>query len=381
MESESSSFWSDIKKYEEILAKDPQSYCFAPLSELYRKVGLLDDALNVAKRGCDLHPTYVGGFMALGRAYHEKGMKGESRVALESVIRSTPDNLLAQKILSQVYVEAGEFAAAETALKTLLSLNPGDLESQVLLESLKRASNTQGAPFSENSADATAAPAVGSPSEQEWSDDEFLLEELEVVEDVAFEKAKTKEASFSSDIMSFPKVSEEKSGEPEFEEFLVHEYGELPATMIDEPSAAGVESDEKSAPSIADVSPEFHDECSAPEGKDPLTTVTLAELYVSQGFLKRAFSIYRELLTANPDNEELKQRLSDLKCAIDKDEASARVPVVEPERTTTTEAEAVTAERISLQNDGVKAESGSDRRDAFLTTLETWLENISRRRQ
>ncbi len=380
MEPESNSFWSDIKKFEEILAKDPQSYCFAPLSELYRKVGLLDDALNVAKRGCDLHPTYVGGFMALGRAYHEKGMKAESRVALESVVRSTPDNLLAQKILSQIYVEAGEFAAAEIALRTILTLNPGDLESQVLLESLKRASNAQGAPFSENSAEATAAPAVGSPFEQEWSDDEFLLEELEVVEDVAAERAEMKEPSFSSDIISFPKVSEEKSEGPEFEEFLVQEHGELPTTTIGEPSAAGVESDEKSAPSIADVSPEFHEECAATEGKDPLTTVTLAELYVSQGFLKRAFAIYRELLMANPDNEELKQRLSNLKCAIDRDEKSVRVHVLERERTTA-EAEDVTAERISLENDGAEAEAGFDRRDTVLTTLETWLENISRRRQ
>src|SRR5512146_1447483 len=104
MELESSSFWSDIKKYEDTLAKDPQSYCFAPLSELYRKLGLLDDALNVAKRGCELHPDYVGGFMALGRAYYEKGMKAESRAALESVVRGTPENLLAQRILSQLYI-------------------------------------------------------------------------------------------------------------------------------------------------------------------------------------------------------------------------------------------------------------------------------------
>ena len=35
MEQEGPSFWSDIKKYEDALDKDPNSYCFAPLSELY----------------------------------------------------------------------------------------------------------------------------------------------------------------------------------------------------------------------------------------------------------------------------------------------------------------------------------------------------------
>src|SRR5512136_1929568 len=100
MEQESPSFWADIKKYEETLKKDPKSYCFAPLSELYRKLGMVDDAITVAKRGCELHPDYVGGYMALGRGYFEKGMNAEARAALEKVVRVTPDNLLAQRILS-----------------------------------------------------------------------------------------------------------------------------------------------------------------------------------------------------------------------------------------------------------------------------------------
>jgi hypothetical protein len=57
---------------------------------------------------------------------------------------------------------------------------------------------------------------------------------------------------------------------------------------------------------------------------DPLNTVTLAELYVSQGFLKRALTIYRELLLVDPDNTELKSRLVELKHEIDLDEVSAR---------------------------------------------------------
>ena len=134
MEQEGPSFWLDIKKYEDTLARDPNSYCFAPLSELYRKLGLLDDAINVAKRGCEIHPDYVGGHMALGRALFEKGMKEESRMALEKVIRVTPDNLLAQRVLSQIYIDAGNTVAAEKSLKVILSQNPDDLESKILLE-------------------------------------------------------------------------------------------------------------------------------------------------------------------------------------------------------------------------------------------------------
>ena len=105
MTQEMHSFWTDIKKYEDILAKDPNSYCFAQLSELYRKTGLLDDAIHVAKRGIEVHPDYVGGHLALGRAYFDKGQKSDSRAVLELVARMTPENYTAQKLLSQIYQE------------------------------------------------------------------------------------------------------------------------------------------------------------------------------------------------------------------------------------------------------------------------------------
>jgi hypothetical protein len=60
------------------------------------------------------------------------------------------------------------------------------------------------------------------------------------------------------------------------------------------------------------------------EEKDPLTTVTLAELYVSQGFPKRALTIFRELLEENPEKLELKNRILALKQEIDEDEECAR---------------------------------------------------------
>ena len=72
MEQDTTSFWTDIKKYEDILASDQNSYCFAPLADLYRKLGLLDDAIAIARRGHDRHPEFVSGCLVLGRAYFDK---------------------------------------------------------------------------------------------------------------------------------------------------------------------------------------------------------------------------------------------------------------------------------------------------------------------
>ena len=45
---------------------------------------------------------------------------------------------------------------------------------------------------------------------------------------------------------------------------------------------------------------------------DPLTTATLAELYVSQGFIEKALVIYRELIAAHPSNSQYRLRCAEL---------------------------------------------------------------------
>ena len=50
-----------LKKYQE----DPTSRVFAPLAEAYRKAGLIDEAIEIAREGLRVHPNFVGGRVAL----------------------------------------------------------------------------------------------------------------------------------------------------------------------------------------------------------------------------------------------------------------------------------------------------------------------------
>jgi tetratricopeptide (TPR) repeat protein len=287
MEQEGPSFWAEIKKYEDTLERDPNSYCFAPLSELYRKLGMVDDAIVVARRGCDIHPEYVGGYLALGRAYLEKGMNAESRESLEKVVRVTPDNLLAQRILSKIYIDAGEVAAAEQSLKIILSHNPDDSESQMLLQSLIRTSGAMSQPLPEPETEKTDIPspeiAIPGIELSQWDESEDLieLEEWDIVEDITEENP------------------------PEF----IEENREVGGFA---------------SPQEMEEETEVLSGGDALEEKDPLTTVTLAELFVSQGFPKRALTIFRELLETDPENLELKNRILALKQEIDEDDVCAR---------------------------------------------------------
>lgn len=323
MEQEPASFWTEIKKYEDTLAKDPNSYCFAPLAELYRKSGLLDDAITVAQRGVELHPDYVGGHMALGRAYFEKGMKAESRAALEKVVAANPDNLLAQKLLGQLYSDAGEAAAAERAFLKVLSLNPEDLESRIALESLQRTQAPVAEP--EPGGGVFAEPEEGEPAGFAFAEPE-VIEEAELLEELP-------------EAEKLPELEEEDV----YERFAFQEEGE-----------------------------DF-----LPPQKGPISTLTLAELYIAQGFLKRAMSVYRDLLEADPDNADLKGRIFELKRRIDEDNIKARRDALEniavPEPRDMGKPSAEPAGQAESLPAAVPVASP-------LAILEAWLENIRRRR-
>jgi tetratricopeptide (TPR) repeat protein len=329
MEHDVTPFWADIKKYEEALVNDPASYCFVTLADLYRRIGLLDDAIHVAKKGCDIHPDYVGGYMALGRAYFEKGMKPESKAALEKVIASTPDNLLARRLLSQIYVEFGEIAAAAETLRFILSYNPADHESQVLLNSLR----TSSTPDHHQESLPTAGTAGREYQAFDSRQFEFFPEDDEVIEDAEL----------------LEEVADQVT--PEEEEFIF------------------TPPDEAFAETGNTIFIEEH---------DPLRTATMAELYVSQGFLKRALTIYRELLETEPNNAEWKNRLYELKMAIDEDTAKAR-QVVTTESAAETGISQVSEQPDSgLPND--ETSSPANANDRALMTLEKWLETIRRGR-
>jgi Tfp pilus assembly protein PilF len=329
MENDVTPFWADIKKFEDALANDPASYCFAPLAELYRKMGLLDDAIHVAKKGCDIHPGYVGGFMALGRAYFDKGMKAESKAALEKVVSSTPDNFLARKILCQLYAETGETLAAEECLRVALLHNPEDQESLLLLKSLET-------PATADYHEPLEAPSHPEPPASDTGSFDFSLEDSDIIEDA--------ELLEELDDEETPEYI--SADEPPAREELIF----TPPGETQPPMDAALFMDES----------------------DPLRTATMAELYASQGFLKRALTIYRELLETDPDNAEWNNRLYELKMAIDEDVAMAR--------------KVVTIDTGKGRDSGqpllpphIEESSLNTADDKVLAVLEKWLDTIRRK--
>ena len=54
--------------------------------------------------------------------------------------------------------------------------------------------------------------------------------------------------------------------------------------------------------------------------EDSIATVTLAEIYAAQGFVKRAITMLEKVLEKEPDRENVKNRLDELRVEISLDE-------------------------------------------------------------
>jgi tetratricopeptide (TPR) repeat protein len=249
---EPSSFWTDIKTLEDQLAKTPDSFCFARLAEVYLKVGLVDDALHVARQGSGKHPGYLSGLRVLAQACHAKGLSGEAIAALQLVADALPEDVASQKLLGQLLVGSGDSQGACRAFSTALEFAPDDVESRIELESLQR---TMGG--------ATGLAAIS-------LSDEFELEELDILDDLEI-------------------VDEDES------EFVAESASKLP--LAADESAAFLQPVEAAPLSSS---------------HDPLSTSTLAELYVQQGFIHKALEIYRAKLADNPLDQAVAVRISEL---------------------------------------------------------------------
>lgn len=130
-----------LKKFQD----DPTSRVFAPLAEAYRKSGLVDQAIEIAREGLRIHPHFVGGRVALARALFDKKQYSEVLDELLSVVRDVPDNLVAQRLFAESALMVGRVTDALGAYKMLLYFNPGDPETAQMVRELEVQAYEKGA--------------------------------------------------------------------------------------------------------------------------------------------------------------------------------------------------------------------------------------------
>jgi tetratricopeptide (TPR) repeat protein len=118
-----------VERYQIELEKNPKSRIFAPLAEAYRQMGLLDEAIKICQRGVQIHPEFAGGQLAYARVLIAKGNPLQALTHLEKAVQISPDNLLAQTLLGETYLQLRRPKDALKAFKMVLFINPNDAKA------------------------------------------------------------------------------------------------------------------------------------------------------------------------------------------------------------------------------------------------------------
>lgn len=320
MHASSSSFWSDIKKYEELLKSNPDSYCFATLADVYLEAGLVDDAVTVARAGVARHPQFAAGQMALARACERKGLPDEALAALAVVTSVMPESCEAQQLTAKICRLSGRQHDAIQSLRTLLELNPDDRAARIELEALLQ--------------------AVRSESHAVDDDDDLELIELgddDIILELSDELVEIEEDLQEDSLVDRPAAPVAKSLD-------VWDFSDVAESLDDNDDTAISSSDDELSEDVVD---------------DPMMTATVAELYLSQGFDDRAVAIYRALSVKDPSNASVVSRLAELEQRALPEEAITPVSA---------------DVAFELPAQGTADQGGA------VEVLEGWLENIGRLR-
>jgi tetratricopeptide (TPR) repeat protein len=239
----------DIERLQHKIAKDPDSKLFVPLAEEYKKAGRIDEAIDILVQGLEKQPHYLSARVSLGKILMGRGLLNEAKEEFLKVIAIIPDNLYAHKKLAEIYQELGDRDNTSIELKNVLNLNPTD----------------------------------------EWA------------------------------ISSLSALEKELHPEPEG-----HQEPEIPSLPVTSDGTAEVQEESEWAPDILPVQEEIpggqlleEEIPSEPQQEEPAAVYRDAapdpEHYIRQGNYHQALTAYKAILSENPDNRQILQRMAELK--------------------------------------------------------------------
>ncbi|APG25412.1 tetratricopeptide repeat protein [Syntrophotalea acetylenica] len=148
-----------IAGYLEILRKDPHSTTFVPLSDAYRNLGMLDEALAIARQGIEALPFFSPGYVVLGRAQMQCGALESAACSFERALQIDPGSVTALKNMAKLCVFRGQRARALELYERAAELAPEDPVLANLKASLQ--------PAAEMACHATCETDAAEPEQQE----------------------------------------------------------------------------------------------------------------------------------------------------------------------------------------------------------------------
>lgn len=334
---------SEIAKLTERISKDPKSKLFVPLAEEYKKSGDNEMAIHVLTEGLKNNPGYITARSILGRLLYDRGDLAGAQHEFEEVVKTIPDNLMAQRKLGDTYVHQGRTGDAIKHYKAALSLNPKDAELAALVSELEAGRDGKGMvpkpgtlpPQEEQAApkgpqagggeqlQAKPVPTPVQAAKQKLPDAKNVMSmELEIPEEVIEveplepEAPQVFERPLATDGLAFLAETGQETAlvAPQESEMPEAAFGEEGPFPFKSPSHPAAKTPAVAVMSLSGPEPEaasFAEE--EQKTSDDFTTDTLAELYIAQGFYEKAIDIYERMLADRPTNQRLKEKLAQVR--------------------------------------------------------------------
>jgi tetratricopeptide (TPR) repeat protein len=291
---------------------------FAQLADSYRREGDLDRAIELLVRGLERNPDYLTARIILARCYRDRGDLDQALEEYDRILDLDPFHTSALREKIEVLLGTGNLEAARRSAEVYFDEEPDDEE----MRSLIREAGEPG-----------GVPGVHRPVDEprEWEEErvaEELIEE-EAGAPLPDEASSIEPAAAGEDTVR-EELPEAPAEEPEAADQavvdgsadVVPDEREPAATGSDEtapgeaevvegPPGTGTVADESGTAAVFPEPSIGRGESLDPES-ELIATMTLAEIYASQGFYDKAIEIYQRIISREPGNEEARVRIGEL---------------------------------------------------------------------
>ncbi len=161
--------------YRRILTRDPDSLRFAEYADLLRRLGQLDEAIEVCSSGLARNPHYSTGHVVMGEVLQEAGQLAEAEAEWQLALQLDPGHPRAHLRLGDLYLARADKQRAATAFEAALLYCPDFAEAR------SRLAEARGERPAARTSTAVAQPARRPRERPVWlTEDRFgeLLETL-----------------------------------------------------------------------------------------------------------------------------------------------------------------------------------------------------------
>jgi len=314
---------------EERLRANPDSLVFSRLADDYLRNDEIDKAIETCKRGVVRHPDTTTGRIVLGRCYMRQERWKEAIDAFAEVCRLDSRNLMAIKLLGDLFARQGSSVHAGDLYRLVAAMDPFDAKMAAVAARVVGPEKTDlFGILADAEKNAGAVASTGGPGGKNSGASSAIHETIETPLDASADSSSkgildTEELTASESVLEtidgtvFPSEPAEPlrqgAGAPS------DAHDSAVAELLAEPAVVktALPADDKTD----EASPEGEVLAAAPKGVEPSSTIdivtsTLAEIYFQQGQLRRALAIYRSLLNRDPENDQLKKSIDALNAAI-----------------------------------------------------------------